>query len=168
MPSLRTPDAPVRGERTQVRLATSDDADMLVAWHADPEVARFWDGSTYTREEMVERLTRSEVDPYIVEANGEPIGYLQAWCNDDIPGVAGLDMFLVPSARDRGLGPDAGRALATWLLGPGGVHHVTVDPYVENERAVRGWEKAGFRRLAKAEPDDEHTKPWFLMVFGKP
>jgi len=110
LPPLRTPDAPVRGERTQVRLATSDDADMLVAWHADPEVARFWDGSTYTREEMVERLTRSEVDPYIVEANGEPIGYLQAWCNDDIPGVAGLDMFLVPSARDRGLGPDAGRA----------------------------------------------------------
>jgi aminoglycoside 6'-N-acetyltransferase len=138
---------------------------MLVGWHADPDVAKFWDDETFTREQMLERLGRTDVDPYIVEAGGRPIGYLQAWSDDDLPGVAGLDMFLVPPARDRGLGPDAGRALAEWLLGPGGMDHVTVDPYIENKRAVRGWEKAGFRCLAKAQPDDEHTKAWFVMVF---
>jgi aminoglycoside 6'-N-acetyltransferase len=162
---MRRPDGAVPGERTEVRLATAEDADMLVAWHADPEVAEFWDGETFTRDEMLERLARPDVDAYIVEADGRPIGYLQAWCDDDLPGVAGLDMFLVPIARDRGFGPDAGRALARWLLGPGGLDHVTVDPYISNGRAVRAWEKAGFRRVAKAEPDEEHTKPWFLMVY---
>ena len=165
---MHKPDAPVQGERTEVRPAVVDDADMLVAWHADPEVAEFWDGETFTRAEMLERLDRPDVDAYIVETDGRAIGYLQAWCDDDLPGVAGLDMFLVPAARDRGLGPDAGRALARWLLGPGGLDHVTVDPYISNARAVRGWEKAGFRRLAKGEPDEEHMKPWFLMVFEGP
>jgi len=102
---MRTPDAPVRGKLAQVRRATSADADTLVAWHADPDVAKFWDNETFTRDEMLERLARPDVD------------------------------------------------------------HVTVDPYRLNERAVRGWEKAGFRRLAKAEPDDEHTQPWFVMAY---
>jgi aminoglycoside 6'-N-acetyltransferase len=162
---MRQPDVPVHGERTDVRPATADDADMLVAWHADPEVARFWDGETFTHDQMLERLARHDVDAYIIESDGRPIGYLQAWRDDDLPGVAGLDMFLVPSARGRGSGPDAGRALARWLLGSGGLDQVTVDPYISNGRAVRGWEKAGFRRIAKAEPDEEHTKPWFLMVY---
>jgi aminoglycoside 6'-N-acetyltransferase len=163
---MLTPDAPIRGERTVVRRATLDDADMLAAWHADPDVARFWDGTTYTPEEMLERLERADVDAYIVEANGHPIGYLQAWNDDDVPGVAGLDMFLVPSARDHGLGPDAARALAAWLRGPGGMDHVTVDPYIANARAVRAWEKAGFRGVGKAYPDDDHTQPWFLMLYA--
>jgi aminoglycoside 6'-N-acetyltransferase len=162
---MRTPDAPVRGKLAQVRRATSADADTLVAWHADPEVVKLWDNETFTRDEMLERLARPDVDPYIVEADGRPVGYLQAWSDADLPGVAGLDMFLVPSARGRGLGPDAARALAEWLLAFGDVDHVTVDPYRLNERAVRGWEKAGFRRLAKAEPDDEHTQPWFVMAY---
>ena len=138
---------------------------MLVSWHDDPEVAAYWDGETFTREEMLDRLQRLDVDAYIVEAEERPIGYLQAWFEDDVPGVAGLDMFLVPAARDRGLGPDAARALARWLISSGGMDHVTVDPYIVNGRAVRAWEKAGFRRIGKGQPDDEHTKPWFLMVF---
>lgn len=161
---MRTPDGSVKGERTVVRRATLDDAAMLVAWHADPEVAAFWDGETFTQEEMLERLQRPDVDPYIVEANDHPIGYLQAWFDDELPGAAGLDMFLVPSARDHGLGPDAGRALAEWLLGPGGMVRVTVDPYLANERTVRAWRKAGFQPVSEGEPDEEHTRRWVLMV----
>jgi aminoglycoside 6'-N-acetyltransferase len=122
---------------------------MLVAWHADPDVARFWDGETFTLEEMLERIDRPDVDPYVVESEGRPIGYLRAWYDEDLPATAGLDMFLVPSARDQGLRPDAARALASWLLDAGGMRHVTADPYISNGRAVRSWEKAGFHRIAK-------------------
>lgn len=87
-----------------IRPASPDDADLLVGWHADLEVARHWDWETFTRVEMVERLARSDVDPYIVLENGEPVGYLQAWFDDDNPDEGVLAMFLISDARHRGLG----------------------------------------------------------------
>lgn len=114
---------------------------------------------------MLERLERLDVDPYIIEHDGQPIGYLQARYMETDPGVAGLDMFLVPSARGRGLGRDAARTRETWLLCAGGMHRDTVDTDPSNERAVRGWAKAGFRpRGGERDPDEHNTHPWLLMV----
>jgi aminoglycoside 6'-N-acetyltransferase len=148
----------IRGMQTTVRCATNDDVDMLVAWHADPDVARYWDDETFTRDEMRERLARDDVEAYIVVADGEPVGYLQIHST-------GLDMFLVPSARGRGLGPDAARAAARHLLDDRGWTRVTVDPYRWNEAAVRAWERAGFVAVSEHDADDEHTAPWVLMEF---
>ena len=94
----------LHGRLTEVRPASEDDADLLVAWHADPYVSRYWDDETFTRDELLERLRRPDVDAYVVEAAGEPVGYLQAWREQDEPRRGGIDMFLVPSARGRGLG----------------------------------------------------------------
>jgi aminoglycoside 6'-N-acetyltransferase len=160
----RRPIAPLSGERSVVRLATVADADLLVRWHADPEVARFWDWETFTREQMVERLARPDVDAYVVEVDDKPVGYLQAWFEEGTD-VAGLDMFLIPSARGRGIGPDAARTLTAYLLDQGGRTRVTVDPYLWNERAVRGWQNAGFHPVAEREPDEEHPHCWLLMEF---
>ena len=160
----RRPSVPLRGERTVIRLARSSDVEMLVRWHADPDIARYWDGKTYTREQMHARLERPHVDPYVVEADGQPVGYLQAWFGETAD-VGGLDMFLIPAARGRGVGPDAARTLAGYLLDRGGMLRVTVDPYVSNDRAVAGWKKAGFRPIEECEPDDEHLERWLLMEF---
>jgi aminoglycoside 6'-N-acetyltransferase len=156
-------DAVIRGELTVLRPATERDVDMLVAWHADPEVARFWDGETFTGEEMYERLARGDVDHYIVERSAAPIGYVQAWRADD--GSGGLDMFLVPDARGAGAGPDAARALATYLRDEQRWSRVTVDPYVWNDAAIRAWERAGFVAVEERPPDEQHTSRWLLMAF---
>ena len=136
---------------------------LLAAWHADPEVARFWDGETFTEEEVRARLARPHVEAFVVEAEGGPVGYLQAWRDDS--GGGGLDMFLAPGARGRGLGPDAASALARHLLGVRGWRGLTVDPYCWNERAIRGWRRAGFEPIEERPPDDEHTARWLLMEF---
>jgi aminoglycoside 6'-N-acetyltransferase len=116
----------VQGKRTQLRAATADDVDRLVAWHADPEVSRYWDDETFTHDELRGELAREGVDAWIVETlDGEPVGYLQTH-------ETGLDMFLVPDARGRGLGPDAARAMAEHLLAVGSHDLVTVDPYEWN------------------------------------
>ena len=154
----------LRGRLTVVRAATDDDADLLVSWHADPEVARFWDDETFTREEMLDRLRRRDVDAYIVESGGDPVGYVQAWHEGD-DAAGGIDMFLIPAARGRGLGPDAGRTLARHLRDERGWRRVTVDPYLWNEVAVRAWRRAGFRDVGEHEPDEEHTARWLLMEF---
>jgi aminoglycoside 6'-N-acetyltransferase len=157
----------IRGALTVVRPATEADADMLVAWHADPETSRYWDDETFTREEMLARLRRDRVDAWIVEAGGEAVGYVQSWWEDDAePRRGGIDMFLVPSARGRGLGPDAARALTLHLLREEGWTRVTVDPYAWNEQAVAAWRKAGFRPVEERPPDDEHPAAWLLMEFG--
>jgi len=160
----RVPAAPLRGDGVVLRPATPDDVPMLVLWHLDPEVMPFWDGHTFTAEAMAARLRRPHVDAYIVEADGEAVGYLQAWFGDAVD-VGGLDMFLIPAARGRSLGPDAARTLAGYLLTRAGRTRVTVDPYLWNERAVRGWLKAGFRPVEERAPDDEHPHPWLLMEF---
>jgi aminoglycoside 6'-N-acetyltransferase len=107
---------------------------------------------------MEERLTREDVEAWIVEEAGEPVGYLQVHSD-------GLDMFLIPGARGRGLGPDAARAMARHLLDERGRDRVTVDPYAWNESAVRAWERAGFVEVSRHEAAGEHTAPWILMEF---
>ncbi len=154
----------LRGRLTEVRRAGEADADLLVTWHADPEVARYWDGETSTREQILAELADEQVDAWIVEAAGEPVGYLQSWWYDEMPRRGGLDMFLVPSARGRGLGPDAAGVLAESLVANGWVE-VTVDPYLWNEHAIRAWTKAGFLPVEERPDDAEHSAPWLLMRF---
>jgi aminoglycoside 6'-N-acetyltransferase len=148
----------VRGRLTALRPADADDVDRLVAWHADPDVARYWDGETFTRAEMQGRLARADVEAWIVEEGDEPVGYLQVH-------PEGLDMFLTPAARGRGLGPDAARAMAEHLVRERGRQRVTVDPYAWNEGAVRAWERAGFVEVSRHGAGGEYTAPWILMEF---
>ena len=154
----------LRGQLTTLRRAVDVDVELLVAWHADPEVSRFWDDETFTAAQIRERLLRPDVDAYIVERAGAAIGYVEAWRDPD--GSGGLDMFLVPDARGAGYGPDAAHALATYLRDEAGWQQITVDPYVWNDAAVLAWLRAGFEPVEEHEPDDEHTGRWLLMRFA--
>jgi RimJ/RimL family protein N-acetyltransferase len=136
--------------QTTIRPATDDDAERLAAWHSVLEVARYWDGDTFTPAEIRARLRRPTVDAFIVEEDGEPVGYLQAWWEDDEPRRGGLDGFLIPSARGRGVMPAAARQLAERLVAAGW-EEVTVDPYTWNDRAIRGWANAGFVEVSRDE-----------------
>lgn len=156
-------DVPETAQPT-LRPATEADAELVAAWHADPEVARYWDDEVFTVEEIRTRLTREAVEAWIVELDGAPVGYVQAWWEPEPPLRGGLDGFLVPSARGRGVMPAAARQLAERLLAAGWAE-VTVDPYAWNEHAVHAWGRAGFLEVERRPPDDEHTAEWVLMRF---
>src|SRR5260221_9050601 len=155
---------PVRGQLTVVRPLTDEDVQMLVAWHLDPEVSRFWGDETPSAEEVRADLADPTVDLWLIEADGAPVGFVQSWREEEGPQRGGIDGFLFPDARGRGLMPDAARALARSLL-EAGWQYVTVDPYVWNERAVRGWANAGFVEVSRHDADKDHTAPWVLMRF---
>jgi aminoglycoside 6'-N-acetyltransferase len=149
----------VHGKITLLRRATDADVERLVTWHDDPDVRRYWDDETFGADELRERLARADVDAWIVEADGAPVGYLQTHRE-------GIDMFLVPSARGRGLGPDAARAMAEHLLAAGSHARVTVDPYEWNEPAIRAWARAGFVEVSRGHaPDEDHSATWLLMEY---
>ena len=52
-----------------------------------------------------------------------------------------------PDRHGRGLGRDAVRTLARWLVTERGHHRITIDPALANERAIRCYEAVGFRRV---------------------
>jgi aminoglycoside 6'-N-acetyltransferase len=130
--------------------ATAADLDLVAGWFADPEFYRWWGGVPKTREEVAARrlgFANGDEIVYAFVAHDEtrPVGYLQAWT--DLPGIGGIDIVLIPEARDRGLGPDAVRTLARHCRSTLGWTGITIDPAVDNRRAIRAFEKAGFTPL---------------------
>ena len=154
----------IRGELTVLRPATPADADLLVAWHADPEVHRHWYGRPLSREEVEEKYVgrRSPaVESLIVEAAGEPVGYIQYARSDKRPNMGAIDMFLVPSARGKGLASDAVESLVGHLMGEKGWRRVTVDPLATNLNAIAFWFRNGFRPAGMLQTPDG---PGVLMI----
>jgi aminoglycoside 6'-N-acetyltransferase len=80
--------------------------------------------------------------------SGETVGLIQ-YFEENEPDFrhANIDLFLGEGARGRGLGPDAIRTLARYLVGERGHHRLTIDPAADNAAAVRAYEKVGFRAV---------------------
>lgn len=85
---------------------------------------------------------------FAIELAGRVIGSIQ-YVEEDDPGYrrAGIDMFLDRDHHGRGLGPEAIRTLARYLIGTRGHHRLTIDPAAANERAIKAYERVGFRRV---------------------
>jgi aminoglycoside 6'-N-acetyltransferase len=58
---------------------------------------------------------------------------------------AWIDLFLDPRVHGGGLGTDALRTLARYLIEERGHHRITIDPAADHAAAIRCYEKAGFR-----------------------
>jgi aminoglycoside 6'-N-acetyltransferase len=58
---------------------------------------------------------------------------------------ASLDIFLDPAVHGRGVGADAVRTLARYLIEEHGHHRLVIDPSADNAAAIRCYAKVGFR-----------------------
>lgn len=137
----------LRGERVTLRPLTLEDVPGVVELGAHPEVARWW--PDITAEDLTADVRgNDDVLPFAVELDGELIGFAQAWEEAD-PQYrhAGIDLFLAPAFHGRGLGTDTVRTLARHLIRDRGHHRVTIDPRLDNERAIRCYERVGFKRV---------------------
>jgi aminoglycoside 6'-N-acetyltransferase len=137
----------IAGARVTLRPASASDLDLLTAWFGDPEFVRWWGGEPKTRDDVAaDYLGRNSgneiVFAFIVLHQSQPIGYIHAW--SDEPNVGGIDIVLIPAAQNRGLGPDAVRTLAHYCRTALQWTEVTIDPAIDNHRAIRAFEKAGF------------------------
>ena len=63
------------------------------------------------------------------------------------PSTPHVDIFLGPEYQDRGLGTDALRTIVRHLLDERGHHRITLGTSVQNARAIRCYEKVGFRTV---------------------
>jgi aminoglycoside 6'-N-acetyltransferase len=136
------------GPRVVIRPGDEADLDALRAILAEPSVAAWW-GEPEAREELLVKL-RAETDAVllVIEADGEVAGGIEYWEEaDPMYRHAGIDIYLSERFQGRGLGTEAIRLLARYLFDARGHHRLTIDPAVDNERAIRAYEQAGFRAV---------------------
>jgi dethiobiotin synthetase len=136
----------LHGDRVVLREAGEGDVARLAEILAAPEVARWWpsDGEWDIRELIADATTTT----WAVLDGDEVIGIALGWEElDPEYRHGGIDIALHPAWHGRGLGTDVVRTVARHLIEDRGHHRVTIDPSRENARAIRCYERVGFRAV---------------------
>jgi aminoglycoside 6'-N-acetyltransferase len=139
--------AGLQGEKVRLRPLEPGDVERLAEIGGEPEVARWW--GEITHEHLLRQAEgRDDATAFAIEHEGEVIGLAQfSEPGEDEFKHANIDLFLTSSLHGRGLGRDALRTLARWLIDERGHHRLTIDPALANEPAIRAYEAVGFKRV---------------------
>ena len=148
-----------------LRLMSEQDIPMLHDWLNRPHIVE-WCGGEEKRPTLAETkahyfprvMAAERVTPYIAMLGEEPIGYAQlyvalgcggGWWEDETdPGVRGIDQSLAdPVLLGKGLSTKLVAALVELLFSDPDVTKIQTDPAPSNRRAIRCYEKAGFRQI---------------------
>ena len=156
-----------------------EDLALLAEWLGRPHVVEWWGGDDPApsledgRLKYARRIRDdSSVKCYIACEGDEPIGFVQSyvamtagdgwWADETDPGVHGFDQFLADGNRlGQGLGTRMVRAFVERLLADPAVTRIQTDPDPRNARAIRCYEKAGFRAVREiVTPDGPALLMW--------
>jgi aminoglycoside 6'-N-acetyltransferase len=135
----------LHGQRVTLRPVRLDDVERLTDILREPEVARWW-GRYDAARVRAELLEDPDSVVYAIEADSQVIGLIQYYEETD-PDYrhASIDLFVATAWQGRGYGGEAIRAVARHLFEERGHHRLTIDPAASNERAIRAYERVGFR-----------------------
>src|SRR5215210_5447182 len=136
----------LRGRNVVLRPLRADDVERLAEIQAEPGVARWW--GPPNKAELRRQADGSDEKALAIEREGELVGLIQ-YHEENEPDFrhAGIDVFLAERAQGQGLGTDAVRTLARYLIDERGHHRLTIDPAADNAAAIRAYEKVGFRAV---------------------
>ena len=130
------------GPRLVLRNASAADAPRLTAIRGEPEIERRW--GVLEDGEMDEFV--ADEHTFVIEFDNEVIGAVQfAEVEDPMYRSANVDLYVTTPRHGQGLGSEAVRLLARYLIEERGHHRLTIDPAADNAAAIRAYEKVGFR-----------------------
>jgi aminoglycoside 6'-N-acetyltransferase len=136
----------LRGERVLLRPVREDDAAPLLALLTEPGVAVWWPGwdAARVRRDLIGEQEWEVV--LAIEVDGALVGMLLVG-EEEEPDYrhASLDIALATEHQGRGIGPEAMRLAIGHLIAERGHHRFTIDPAAANERAIRAYERLGFK-----------------------
>lgn len=146
----------------EFRPVTLPDLELLRLWMQEPHWQTWWGEAEEELAHIRDMIEgRDSTRPYLFCRGGQPLGYIQVWFIADtlyepwlsqapwmtlVPAHAvGVDLSIGPAAAlGRGLGTAALQHFVA-LLRAEGHHDILIDPDPANLRAIRSYEKAGFR-----------------------
>ena len=138
----------------QFRPMSAGDLPLVREWLALPHVAEWWGDPDEQFGLVSGDMTEPAMDQYIVDIDSTPLGYLQCYRLTDWntgfgtqpDGTRGIDQMIgVPEMIGRGHGSAFIRVFIEDLLATG-TPRVVTDPDPDNARAIKAYEKAGFRK----------------------
>jgi aminoglycoside 6'-N-acetyltransferase len=157
----------------RLRPARPSDWHLIRRWLARRDIQDWWGPLSQTEAEVNIALHSEQAICRIIEMSGAPIGYAQAvdaaiWgadLPDDLePGTWDLDLFIASEKhRGKGAGQRALMLLKNEVFSTTLAIAVCVFPSIKNERAVRAYEKAGFKwKSIWNDPALGHS--WFMVA----
>lgn len=153
------------------RPLTEADYPLLLDWLQRPHVKAWWDDGEDTLEKVARHYgpdsgDEEEVERFVLlwspddRVPPRPIGYFQWYL---IPGgPAGTDQFIgEPELLDQGIGTAAIRQFLGLLIAAHDPPRIIIDPDPRNARAIRCYEKVGFRYYETTTNDE--GQPAYMM-----
>lgn len=146
---------------------SGEDYELMHGWLNRPHVLRTYSYHPSSLEEVREKYEKrikgeSYVIPSFILFKGKEIGYIQYYPVTDeyeLNDEGLLSRYAKPFAADifigeedmqgKGLAPAALKLLQEHLFTEEGCDALFIDPYADNLRSVRAYEKAGFRKVTE-------------------
>lgn len=148
---------------------TADHLPLLMQWLRAPHVIEWWGEPDEQYALVSGDMAEPAMDQYIVEHEHKPFAYLQCYRLTDWntgfgehpEGTRGVDVMIGEASMiGCGHGSSFIREFASKVLA-GGAPRVVTDPDPVNARAIRAYEKAGFRKERLVDTPDGES---LLMV----
>jgi aminoglycoside 6'-N-acetyltransferase len=156
-------------ETHEFRPMTEADLPLLHRWLNEPHVSRWW-GEPAAQFDLVSGdLDEPAMEQFIILAGDQPFAYLQCYrltdwnigFGEQPDGTRGIDLLIGETEMlGRGHGSAFIRTFVDRTLAAG-TPRVVTDPDPQNSRAVRAYEKAGFRQDRVVDTPDGRS---LLMV----
>jgi len=152
-----------------VELAAPADIPAIMAVERTPgfeELVGRW-----SHEQHAEEMAKPSVRYFVLRDDGEVSGFALLQRIGEADGRVHLKRIAVRSAG-RGNGSRLLAAVQEWLFTETDTNRLDLDVYVENERARRAYEKAGFQvegrlREYHASPDGGLHDVWFMSILRR-
>jgi len=143
----------ILGEKVRLRAIERSDIPMFVRWFNDPDLRRwismYLPMSTAAEEQWFEGQLQDETSQMLVieTHEGMAIGNIGLFDIKPRNATAEIGISIAEAEyRGRGYGTDALRTLLRFAFDEVNLHRVYLRAYEFNERAIRSYEKSGFKR----------------------
>jgi RimJ/RimL family protein N-acetyltransferase len=141
------------------------DFETLFNWLQQSHVKEWWDDGDDTIEKVRMHYS-SDADVVtrfvLLSDTKHPIGYFQFYI--EASDVIGIDQFIGEvSLINRGLGTNAVKPFVQLIQDSNQLKTIIVDPETENHRAIRCYEKAGFR-FEKLGIGEDGKQAYFMRM----
>ncbi len=169
-----------------VRELKCSDKYILSKWLSNPGILQYYEGrdNPFDVEKVEQKFFEAEADATrcIIEFEEVSIGYIQFYevdederrtygYGDSSEIIYGMDQFIGESTYwNQGVGTQLVCAMVAYLIEEKGADRIVMDPQTWNERAIRCYEKCGFKKvklLPKNElHEGEYRDCWLIELWS--